>query len=199
MITIVIQPIGASAMSKMALPLLSLTAWAPVYGLVFLTRSAGFAFNEVVVTLAGQPGGTPALRRVAWWIGGVTTLVLLLLAVTPAGSLWFGAVSGLSDDAAALASHALAFAALMPGYAVAQNFHQGLLVHLGRTRAITEAVLLYLTVCCLMLLALGRLFPGVPGIRLTLISFTVAGLAQTYWLSRRRRGAQQEAASAAGG
>ncbi|MCA8965388.1 MAG: hypothetical protein KDC48_10900, partial [Planctomycetes bacterium] len=48
LITFVIQPIGAWAMSQLATPLLSLAAWPAVYGLVFLTRSAGFAFNEVV-------------------------------------------------------------------------------------------------------------------------------------------------------
>ena len=129
LITIVIQPIGSWAMSKMANPLMSLAAWPAVYGLVFLTRTAGYAFNEVVVALAGKPGGHRALRRCGYGIGAVATVVLLVLALTPLGEWWFGTITGLSPELTALASTSLLFAVLMPGYAVAQNYHQGVLVH----------------------------------------------------------------------
>ncbi len=188
LITIVIQPIGAWAMSRMAQPLQSLAAWPAVYGLVFLARSTGFAFNEVVVSLAGEPGGLPVLRRFGTWIGAVTTAVLLLLAVTPLGELWFGTVSGMSDELTHLAGASLLFALLMPAYAVAQNFHQGLLVHAQRTSAITEAVVLYLVICCACLLAGIEWSHDLPGIQVALGSFTIAGLAQTAWLWWRRRG-----------
>ncbi len=195
LITFVIQPIGAWAMSQLATPLLSLAAWPAVYGLVFLTRSAGFAFNEVVVTLASEPGGPAALRRFGLKIAAVTTSVLLLLAATPLGELWFGGVSGMSAELTLVAATALWFALLMPGYAVAQNFLQGLLVQAHRTRAITEAVVLYLVLCyaCLRL-GIAR-FPEVQGIYVTLISFTVAGLAQTLWLVWRWRGVRAMAAA----
>ncbi|MGE3172524.1 MAG: hypothetical protein AB7O97_07835 [Planctomycetota bacterium] len=190
LITIVIQPIGSWAMSRMAAPLASLAAWPAVYGLVFLTRSVGFSFNEVVVSLAGRPGGRAMLRRFGGWIGVGATAVLVVLAVTPLGAVWFGAVSGLSSELTALAADALWFALLMPGYAVAQNYLQGLLVHGGRTRAITEAVAIYLLVCTGCLVLGVTCFGDLPGIHVALASFTVAGLAQTGWLlSRNRSGA----------
>lgn len=189
LITIVIQPIGAWAMSKMAQPLMSLAAWPAVYGLVFLARSAGYAFNEVVVALAGEPGGMAALRRCGTWIGVATTSVLCLLAVTPLGELWFGTVTGMSAELTTLAGSALLFAILMPGYAVAQNYHQGVLVHEQRTRPITEAVVVYLVLCCLCLVLGVELLDGVPGIYVALGSFTIAGLVQTAWLYRGRRSA----------
>ena len=99
-ITIVIQPIGSWAMNQMNDPMGSLAAWPAVYGLVFLMRSAGFAYNEVVVSLAGEPGGMAALRRCGIWIGSVTTLILLILAVSPLGGLWFGTISGLGPKSA---------------------------------------------------------------------------------------------------
>lgn len=186
-ITIVIQPIGSWAMSKMHGPLQSLAAWPAVYGIVFLSRSAGFAFNEVVVSLAGEPGGQRALARVGVGIAATTTVVLTLLAITPLGGFWFAKVSGLSEELTALARVSLPFALLMPAYAVAQNYLQGLMVHGKRTRPITEAVVLYLAVCTLCLLAGMRWLPDTPGIQVTLIAFTVAGLAQTWWLWRSRR------------
>lgn len=57
LLTLVIQPIGALAMSRMPRALPSLAAWPGVYGLAFLLRSLGLAYNEVVVALVGLPGG----------------------------------------------------------------------------------------------------------------------------------------------
>lgn len=188
LITIVIQPIGSWAMSNLHRPLDSLAVWPAVYGLVFLTRSFGFAYNEVVVALAGRPGAPAALRRFAAAIAVAATAVLLLLAVTPLGALWFGTVTGLSPDRTDLACTALFVALLMPGYAVALNHHQGLLVHRQRTRPITVAVSAYLLLCCTFLGAAVATLDGVPGIFVALLSFTIAGLAQTAllaWSSRQ--------------
>ena len=197
LITIVIQPIGSWAMSKMANPMLSLAAWPAVYGIVFLTRTAGYAFNEVVVALAGKPGGHRALRQCGYGIAGVASAVLLVLATTPIGEWWFGTVTGMSPELTALASASLLVAILMPGYAVAQNYHQGILVHNQRTRPITEAVVIYLAICCGCLVIGVDYFPEVPGIQVALGSFTIAGLCQTAWLLLRRQGPprQENAAS----
>ena len=186
-ITIVIQPIGSWAMCRMADPLMSLAAWPAVYGVVFLTRTAGYAFNEVVVTMAGKPGGAASLRTCGYWIAAATTLVLLVLSVTPLGEFWFARVTGLSAELTTLASASLLFAILMPAYAVAQNYHQGFLVHLQKTRPITEAVIVYLIVCTICLLIGVYVLPTYQGIQVALASFTLAGLTQTAWLLLRRR------------
>lgn len=187
LMTILIQPIGSWAMSRLERPLPSLAAWPAVYGLVFLTRSVGFAYNEVVVTLAGAPGGIAALRRFGWRIGAVTTAVLALLAATPLGELWFGSLSGMSPELTVLAAASLPFALPMPALAVAQNLHQGVLVHARRTRAITEAVVLHLVVCTALLVAAIEFAPRLPGIQVVLTAFGLAGVAQTAWLAWRRR------------
>ena len=189
-ITIVIQPLGSWAMSKMHAPLQSLAAWPAVYGIVFLSRSAGFAYNEVVVALAGERGGPPVLRRCGVGIAAVTTATLALLSFSPLGALWFDQVSGLPEDLVALSRDALPLAIAMPGYAVAQNYLQGRMVHDKRTRPITEAVLLYLVVCLLCLLAGMRWLADRPGIEVTLLAFNVAGFAQTGWLWRGLRRAR---------
>lgn len=186
-ITIVIQPIGSWAMCRMADPLMSLAAWPAVYGIVFLTRTAGYAYNEVVVTLAGRPGGPAALRTCGWWIAAATTLVLLVLSLTPLGEFWFAEVTGLSPELTSLAGASLLFAILMPGYAVAQNYHQGYLVHDQKTRPITEAVVVYLIVCSGGLVYGVRELTDYQGIKVALASFTIAGITQTAWLLLRRR------------
>ncbi|MEL6427836.1 MAG: hypothetical protein AAFR54_01580, partial [Planctomycetota bacterium] len=45
LITLLIQPIGASAMNRMPRSLDSVAAWGPIHALVFTARSVGMAFN----------------------------------------------------------------------------------------------------------------------------------------------------------
>lgn len=186
LITIVLQPIGSYALNRMPDKLLSTAAWSSVYGLVFLFRTAGFAFNEVVVTLIDQPGGAQLLRRIAWTMGLIMTSALALVALTPLGRLWFGGVIELEPDLTEVAVGAVVFAVLMPGYAVLQNFYQGALVHGRRTRSVTEAVVLYLSVATAAL-AVGIAIDSVRGIVFALAAFSFAGILQTTWLRYRAK------------
>ena len=186
LITIILQPIGASALTRMPGQLASTSAWSSVYGLVFLFRTAGFAFNEVVVTLIGQPAGARRLRRVAWVMGLAMTFTLLLLALSPLGRLWFGKVISLSPELTEVAVNALTFAILMPGYSVLQNYYQGALVHASKTRYVSEGVILYLAATT-SVLGLGIALGSVRGIVFVLGSFTFAGILQTLWLRYRSK------------
>lgn len=186
LITLMLQPTGAAAMSRMPEASLSLAAWPAVHGLVFLLRSTGFAYNEVVVSLLPHPGARPALRRFALLLGGVTTGLLMLLALTPLSGLWFRVVSGFDEELATLCATALLFAMLMPGYQAMQSWFQGRLVHARRTRGVTEAVVLYAIVAASGLMVATRLATW-PGILVALSAFTCAGLLQTLWLARRAR------------
>jgi len=188
LITLVIQPIGAAAMSRMPVALGSLAAWPALHGLVFVTRSVGMAHNEVVVTLVGQPGGPRVLRRFQRLLAVATMGILALLAATPLARLWFEVFSGLSSDLVELCRVATALAVLMPGYAVLQSWYQGAMVKHGFTRPITEAVVLYM-VLCTALLAAGVWLRLTPGVHWAVGSFTIAGVAQTAWLRRRSRAA----------
>lgn len=186
LITLMLQPIGAAAMARMPVAELSLAAWPAVHGLVFLLRSTGFAYNEVVVSLLGRPGAKPALRRFALVLGVTTTSILALLALTPLAGLWFREVSGFGPELERLCATALLFALLMPAYQALQSWYTGRLVHARRTRGVTEAVALY------AMLATGALVIAAPqerwaGIYVALAAFTVAGLSQTLWLARRAR------------
>lgn len=186
LVTLLMQPIGAAAMARMPEAALSLAAWPAVHGLVFLLRSTGFAYNEVVVALLGAPGAAPVLRRFARILGAATSAALALLAFTPLATLWFSRVSGFDPALTGLCRGAVAIAILMPGYQALQSWHQGRLVHARRTRGITEAVVLY---AALAALALALLVPRAtwPGLHVALLVFTGAGLMQTAWLARRAR------------
>ena len=107
-----------------ALP--SLAAWPVVYGLVFITRSLGFAYNEVVVALLDKPNGKISLLKFTRILAVTTVSILAVLALSPLGYYWFESVSGLSKQLSQLSSTTLLFAILMPGYQVYQSWYSGL-------------------------------------------------------------------------
>jgi len=67
LLTLLIQPIGSAAISRMPQALESLAVWPVVIGLSFLFRSLGVAYNEVVVALLDEPGSA-SLHRTAYRI-----------------------------------------------------------------------------------------------------------------------------------
>ncbi|MFK7931117.1 MAG: hypothetical protein AB8H79_23230, partial [Myxococcota bacterium] len=184
LMTLVLQPIGALAMNRMTAPKTSLAAWTVVYGLIFLTRSAGFAFNEVVVTLCQEPGARAALQRVAWLLGAAMVGALALIAFTPVAGLYFVHATDLSPDVYPVAVTAVGLGLLMSGYAVLQSLYQGYLVAHRRTWYATEAVAIYLTIAMALLAASVAWSPW-PGVHSAILSLSVAGICQTLWLRWR--------------
>jgi hypothetical protein len=76
----------------------------------------------------------------------------------------------------------------MPALAVLQSWYQGALLHSHRTKAITEAVVVYLFVN-IATLSLGVLSANVIGLYIGLASFVLSTFIQTVWLWFRSRGA----------
>ncbi len=178
------QPVVSSAMSRMARPIDSLAVWPVLMGLIFTLRSLGFAFNEVVVVHAENRALAAELRRFALLLGGSLTLILLLIAATPLARFWFGGVSALSADLVPLGAGVIWVALLMPAASVAQSYYQGRLVHLRRTRAITESVILYL-LATFAVLGAGILSGRVTGIYVGQGAMLVGNMAQVVWLRFR--------------
>lgn len=186
LMTLLIHPAGAAGMSRMPDTLASLASWPVVYGLIFLTRGLGFAFNEVVVSMAGRPSGKIQLQRFARMLALATMAILAVVALTPLGEIWFSRISGLSSELTHLSSVTVMFAILMPGYQVYQSWYGGMLVHHHKTRGISEAVLVYVSMA-LFGLWLGTKLATFPGIYWTINVFVISGLCQTFFLRYRYR------------
>lgn len=181
-------PVGSAGLSRMPLALPSLAVWPVVGGLGFLFRSAGFAYNEVVVALLERPGAPAALRRFNMLLATGVTVALALMLLPTLSSFWFGRVTGLPPELAALAQKSLVLALPMPALAVLQSWFQGIILGSRRTRSIGEAVALSLAVSGLILMA-GVVWQGAVGIYVGLAAFSVGDLVRTLWLWRRSRAA----------
>jgi len=179
--SLLIHPVGAAGMSRMPEALPSLAAWPVVYGLVFITRSLGFAFNEVVVALLPRPNGKFELLRFTRILAISTIAFLALLALSPLGNYWFLYVAGLSKELAYISSTTLMFAIFMPGYQAYQAWYSGLLVNKNQTNGISYAVLVY-AIIAIIGLWIGTHIATFPGIYWAVNVFVFAGLSQTLYL-----------------
>src|SRR6185369_8613336 len=99
-------------------------------------------------------GALPALRRFTLLLAIVVSVVLLVVAATPLGLVWFARVSALPATLVAMATTGLWLAAPMPALTAFQSLYQGTVVHRRRTRAITESVTVYLA-CIVLMLGIG--------------------------------------------
>ena len=184
MVTLVVQPIGTAAISRMPDVVASLALWPVVNGLVFVLQSVGLAYNEVVVALLDRERAEEMLRRFTWLLTFATTVVLALLAFTPLADLWFGPVAGLGDELRMMAAGALWIALPIPGTRVLQSWWGGILVGARRTTAITEAVVVFFVVCTGILFA-GAALQRWSGLEVALYGFAIGRLFQTSWLAIR--------------
>jgi hypothetical protein len=192
LITLLIQPMGSAALSRMPDALESLAAWPVVSGLIFMIRSMGNAYNEVVVALLDEPRPTRTLRRFSALLFGASIALVVLIAATPLSGLWFGTVTALPASLADLASSAIWFALPVPALTVLQSWFQGTLVNARRTRPVTEAVAIGLGLSAIVLLV-GVLLGRWTGLFVTWLAFDIGGVAQTVWLWLRSRGMMRDA------
>jgi len=192
------NPIGSSALSRMPDSLPSLAVWPVVTGLIFMLRSLGIAFNEVVVALLEKPNASQVLLRFMWALGGITTLALFVLAATPLANFWFEKVSALSPELSELARKGIWIALPMPLLAALQSWYQGVILYGRQTRGITESVVIYLVTSALILAA-GVLLGKTTGLYFGLLALTASMITQTIWLWYRSREVRFRLAEAAAG
>lgn len=181
LMTLLSQPIISAALSRMPRPLDSLAIWPILSGLLFILRSPGVAYNEVVVALLDQPRSAKNLFRFTMLITGGITGVLLLIVITPLSELWFRHISALDPGLTQLAETALWLGLLVPGANTLQSWFQGAILQTKRTRGIPEAVAVFLLVMIIVYQA--GIYPHrIPGIILGTAGFSLGMAAQAAWL-----------------
>lgn len=186
LLTLLALPIGSATLGRMPRPLESLAVWPVISGLIFMFRSMGVAYNEVVVALLDEPNSYPSLRRFTHYLATATSGALFLLVTTPLSLLWFQRISALNPNLTSMARTGLWLALPMPAIAVYQSWYQGAIVNDRHTRGITEAVIVYLVSIALLSWA-GVMWGRTTGLYIGLGVMSVSMLVQTVWLWYRSR------------
>jgi hypothetical protein len=183
-----IRPIGSAALSRMANPLETLAIWPVVASFTFLIVTPGAAYNEVVIAMLDRPGARPTLKRFMFFLIGAQLTLMLLLALTPLAYIWFSRVSGLPQDLALLASQA--FLLFIPSSIISplNSWFSGTLLHIRKSRALTEGMVIYLVVYTVTLWT-SRALVDASGIYIAVGSAMLASITQTMWLAFRAQAA----------
>ncbi|MEN8171246.1 MAG: hypothetical protein ABFS03_00035 [Chloroflexota bacterium] len=186
LLTLLMQPIGSAALSRMPRALESLAVWPIVSGLIFTLRSMGVAFNEVVVAHLDDLGSTLSLRRFTTVLAGFSTFLLLLFLISPAAEFWLRDISALDPMLVIFAKNGLWIGLLMPGLTAFQSWYQGVILHSKITSAIPEAVSIFLvTTSSLLLIGVGQ--QTITGLYVGLGAIVLGSSIQTIWLWFRSR------------
>jgi hypothetical protein len=184
-ITLIAQPLASAAVARMPETLPSLAVLPVVVGLLFMFQAAGLALTEVVV--AGlERGRGPALWRFTFMLTVGVAALISLMAVTPLARVWFGGVSGLTPELVELARVSLLLGVPIVIARVLQSWYSGVLVHARRTRAISEAVLVFLLAAGAVL-ALGVVTQHWTGVYVAIAAYSAGRVVQTTWLWWRCR------------
>lgn len=184
LIYILLQPMIASALSRMPLPIPSLAAWPVLYGIVMMIGSGAFAFIEVVVVMLDEPHARPGLVRVAAVMGSCMVVALLLFNMTGLATIWLRYVAALPPDLIPNVRSALWLAIPIPGLYAADSLFSGALMNGRRTRAVTEGALVSISVLGALLVG-GVLWGGYPGLLVSTAAMVISGTARTIWLGKR--------------
>jgi hypothetical protein len=138
-----IHPVVTFFVGNSRASLESLAVLPVVSALVFVFRSLGLAYQEVVIALMGDEGeGYRPLRRFGLILSVAVAFGLALIAWTPLSQIWFRTVSGLTEELAVFALAPTRIQTLLPGLAALLSFQRAILVVRGTTNSITLATII---------------------------------------------------------
>ena len=180
------QPLISGAVSRMPDPLESLAVWSVVNGLLFMFRAPGVAYNEVVVALLEGPQSFHVLRKFARLISVTMAGIGLVFMLSPLSRLWFASIANLPPSLAEIARISLMIGLPLTILSVLISFYQGIIVSLGVTGPVAEAVVVYLLSLGALLIS-GVVTEAVKGVYVASAAFTFAYLMQCVWLWVRSR------------
>ena len=178
------QPFISAAISRMPNALESLAIWSVISGLLFIFRSPGVAYNEVMVALLEVQDSKPVLKKFARNIALAVTAVILVFVLTPLSSLWLQYVAALPVDLIQTGRMALVLAIPLGVLSVYISYYQGFLVHSAVTKSVAESVVAFL-ISMIGILMVGIITKSFEGIYIASVAFTFAHLTQAAWLGFR--------------
>ncbi|MCF8262822.1 MAG: hypothetical protein K9J12_18730 [Melioribacteraceae bacterium] len=143
MISLAVHPVVTFFLGKSFLALESLAILPVINSLVFIFRSLGLSYHEVVVALIGENfEGFEKLKKFGLATGFLIIFLLGLIAFTPLSYIWMHVVSGLSIELSNLTAAPLMVIFILPGLTFLISFQRAILVVGGDTSPITLATVI---------------------------------------------------------
>lgn len=137
-----VQPIVTFFIGQSKYPLESYAVLPVVTSFLFIFRSLGLSYQEVVVALIGDKGeGYESLKKFGIGLAMILAGTLTIIAYTPLADLWFKGVAGLTDELADFAKFPLMIISVFPMLTVLVSFQRAILVSNKYTKPISVGTL----------------------------------------------------------
>lgn len=186
LIQVLLQPIVVAALSRLPNPIPSLAVWPVLTSVVSVISSAGYAYVEAVVVLLDEPRALHSLYRFTTKLCVALFSILLIFNLTPLSAYWFREVQALPEELVQIARQGLWLMLLTPALTAVDSLLSGTLMSGRKTRQITEAVILSLSLAG-ALMTVGILLGRWPGLTVCLVALLSGALLRTSWLWRASR------------
>lgn len=183
LLTLGVQPLVTFFIGQSRMSLESLAVMPVITSFVFIFRSLGLSYQEVVIALIGERSENyKPLRNFAAILGLTLTAVLITIAFTPLSNLWFEDVSGLSNALSRFAETPLMIMSLFPMLTVLISFQRAALVNSKITKPITFGTALEFLMIIIVLYITIEWFSLVGAIAAT-ISFVIGRISANTYLT----------------
>ena len=134
------RPIVTFFVCKSTMALESLAVIPVIGSFLFLFRSLGLSYQEVVIALIGdQYQKFRSMKKFALLLGSILFVLFLLIIGTPLLRIWYHTISGLSPELTTFAISATTILFLMPALEVLLSLQRGLQVNVRKTKPVTVA------------------------------------------------------------
>jgi len=181
-----VNPFITFFLGRSAMAIESLAVLPVINSLVFIFRSMGLSYQEVLIALVGERRQNyNSLRNFAILLGAVVTFILGIIAFTPLAKVWFLDVSGLAPELADLAYTPLKIMLLLPALSILLSFQRSTLVIEGTTRRISLATGLELGVIIVSLLIFIIYF-NMVGVIAAAIAYIIGKTASNIYLAPKQ-------------
>jgi len=168
-----VHPMVTFFMGKSKFPIESLAVLPVINSLIFVFRSLGLSYQEVIIALLGMnKENYEGIKNFALYLGAFILVTLTLILFTPALHIWFLNVSGLTPELADFSILPARILVILPLMTLLISFQRALLVQTKETGPIKGASLIEIIMIIFTLYITVVQFQ-LPGAIAAAISYTV--------------------------
>ena len=183
LLTLGIQPFVTFFIGQSRMALESFAVMPVVTSFVFIFRSLGLSYQEVVIALIGENReGYLQLRRFGFRLALFVASILIVIAFSPLSEIWFKIISGLSDSLTEFAKAPLMIMSFFPALTVLISFQRAILVNVKDTKQITYGTAIEFIGIIIVIALCIKIFSFVGAVAAT-ISFVIGRIAACTFLT----------------
>ena len=182
LIALGVYPAVTFFLGKSIMAIESLAVMPVINSLVFIFRSLGLSYQEVVVALGGKSEEHfKYVKNFAFFLGMFTLFMMIIISFTDLSFFWFHKVSGLPIELSKFAIVPTMIMSAIPAGTVLLSFQRGALVNCRYTNPITIATIVEAAVIVLSLTVFIK-WLHVPGVILASTSLLLGRITSTSFL-----------------